>query len=83
VTTRIVPKTRLRDRIRDELADLGDDTLLVTDRGKPLAVLVSVGRWNMLQERVEDLEDELAIVEQRAGGERGSPAEKVSGEVYR
>jgi PHD/YefM family antitoxin component YafN of YafNO toxin-antitoxin module len=77
VATRIVPKTHLRDRIRDELTDLGDDTLVVTERGQPLAVLVSVGRWNTLQERLEDLEDEVAILEHRLSGETGAPAESV------
>lgn len=77
MATRIVPKTRLRDRIRDELVDLGDDTLVITERGRPLAVLVSVGRWNALQERLEDLEDEVAILEHRASGETGVSAETV------
>jgi prevent-host-death family protein len=77
MTTRIVPKTRLRDRIRGELVALGDDTLVITDRGQPLAVLVSVERWNALQERLEDLEDEVAILEHRASGETGVPAESV------
>lgn len=75
MATRIVPKTRLRDRIRDELVDLSDDTLVITERGRPLAVLVSVERWNALQERLEDLEDEVAILEHRASGETGVSAE--------
>jgi prevent-host-death family protein len=77
MTTRIVPKTHLRDRIRGELVDLGDDTLVITERGQPLAVLVAVERWNELQERLEDLEDEVAILEHRASGEAGVPAETV------
>ena len=77
MVTRIVPKTELRDRIREELADLGDDALLITERGRPLAVVVSVERWNELQETIEDLEDAVAISEHRSGTDRGRPAEAV------
>jgi prevent-host-death family protein len=71
MTTRVVPKTDLRERIREELDSLGEDTLLVTDRGRPLAVAVSVGRWNQLQELIEDLEDRVAILEHRSTKDRG------------
>jgi prevent-host-death family protein len=75
--TRVVPKTELRDRIRQELADLGEDTLLITERGRPLAVTVSVQRWNELQERLEDLEDAVAVLDHRLANRAGRPAESV------
>lgn len=71
MATRIVPKTELHERIRSELAELGDDTLLVTERGRPLAVAVAVERWNALQEELEELQDRLAVVEARRSGDRG------------
>jgi PHD/YefM family antitoxin component YafN of YafNO toxin-antitoxin module len=77
VPARIVPKTHLRDRIRDELADLGDDTLVVTDRGHPIAVLVSVDRWNDLQATLEDLQDAVAVHDHRADPRAAAPAESV------
>jgi PHD/YefM family antitoxin component YafN of YafNO toxin-antitoxin module len=77
MAARIVPKTHLRDRIRDELADLGDDTLVVTDRGRPTAVLVSIERWNALQETLEDLHDAAAVIDHRAEREAATPAESV------
>lgn len=77
MSTRVVPKTELRDRIRAELAELGDDSLLITDHGRPLAVVVSVTRWNELQGTIEDLEDAVAILEHRSGAEAGRPAESV------
>ncbi len=77
MATRVIPKTELRDRIREELARLGDDSVLITERGRPLAVVVSVERWNELQETVEDLEDAVAILEHRSEGTRGHPAESV------
>jgi PHD/YefM family antitoxin component YafN of YafNO toxin-antitoxin module len=77
MVTHLVAKTHLRDRIRTELDNLGDDTLVVTERGRPLAVLVSVERWNEIQETLEDLEDAVAILEARTAPERGRPAEQV------
>lgn len=73
----MIPKTELRDRIRAELAQLGDDSLLITDRGHPLAVVISVGRWNDLQAQLEDLEDVVAILRSRTEGDPGRPAESA------
>jgi prevent-host-death family protein len=81
MATRVIPKTELRDRIREELAQLGEDSLLITERGRPLAVVVSVGRWNDLQESVEDLEDTLAVLESRFRGDNGRSAEAVFDEI--
>ncbi len=78
MATRIVPKTRLRERIRAELADLADDTLVVTENGAPLAVMVSVGRWNAIQESIEDLEDRVAVLEHRAGPSLGRDLDAVA-----
>lgn len=75
--TRVVPKSELRERIREELSELGDDTLLITERGRPLAVAVSVDRWNGLQERLEGLEDAVAVLEHRSSPRRGRKAESV------
>ncbi len=77
MASRIIPKTDLRDRIHAELADLGDDTIVVTERGRPVAVVVSVERWNDLQLALEDLEDQVAVFEHRLGGGGGVPAERV------
>ncbi len=77
MATRLVPKTDLRDRIRDELAELGEDTIVVTERGRPLAVAISVERWNALQETMENLEDALAVAEARLAGDRGRPAKDI------
>jgi prevent-host-death family protein len=81
MASRIIPKTNLRDRIREELAALGDDTLVVTERGRPVAVTVSVERWNELQERLEDLEDAFAVLEHRSSARRERPAESVLSEI--
>jgi prevent-host-death family protein len=77
MATRLLPKTHLRDRIREELERLGTDTVVLTERGRPVAVLVSVSRWNDLQESLEELEDAVAVYEARSGSERGVSAERV------
>lgn len=87
MATRLIPKTELRERIRDHLADLGGDTLVITERGSPLAVTVSVDRWNELQQRLEDLEDALVVEQERAGDEPTRSAaglfEELDGDVRR
>ena len=82
MASRIVPKTELRDRIREELAGLGEDTLVITERGRPVAVVVSVGRWNALQESLEDLEDAVAVFEHRRSPRRGRPAETALARIH-
>ena len=81
VASRIVPKTELRDRIREELAGLGDDTLVITERGRPVAVVVSVGRWNELQESLEDLQDAVAVLDHRRSPRRGRLAETALAQI--
>ena len=76
-----MPKTELRVRIKEELAGLDDDTLVVTDRGRPVAVAVSVERWNRLQETLEDLEDSVAVLEHRISKTRPRAAERVLAEI--
>ena len=77
MASRVLPKTELRKRIREELADLGDDTLLIAERGSPIAVAISIHRWNELQGQIEDLEDSVSILEQRLSRRAGRPAESV------
>lgn len=77
MASRIISKTDLRDRIRSELADLGDDTIVVTDRSRPVAVVVAVERWNDLQLALEELEDRTAVLEHRLDGDSGVSAEQV------
>lgn len=77
MASRIIPKTDLRDRIRAELADLGEDTIVVTDRGRPVAVVVDVERWNELQIALEELDDRVAVLEHRLRTGDARPAEQV------
>ena len=81
MSTRIIPKTELRERIRQELAELGDDTLVITERGRAVAVAVSVARWNELQTRIEYLEDARAILEHRRSPGETREAESAFADI--
>ena len=76
MATRVIPKTELGDRIREELARLGDDSVLITERGRPLAVVVSESggmsfrrRWKIWKTRLPS--------SRIARKELGRPAESV------
>ena len=60
---RIVQKSVLRDHLRHELRDLLAEDIVVTSRGRPVAVVMSLSRWNVLQEKVERLEAAVALME--------------------
>jgi prevent-host-death family protein len=60
---RIVPKTVLRDRLRRELANLFDQDIVVTSRSRPIAVIVSISGWNALQDKIERLEEAIALMD--------------------
>jgi len=62
-----VPKTLLRARLKQELASLGDDALLISERGRAIAVTVTTERWNALQDRLDDLHERVYVLERQRG----------------
>jgi prevent-host-death family protein len=70
---RIVPKTVLRDRLRHEFANLFDQDIVVTSRSRPIAVIVSISGWNALQDKIERLEEAIALMD------LGLPAPQLPG----
>ena len=62
---KIVPLSDLRIRQAEVLAQLDDEPVVLAQRGRPAAVLVSVEAWNRLMERLELLEDSLEAAEAR------------------
>ncbi len=73
---RILPISDLRIRQAEVLKVLVDEPVVLAQRGRPAAVLVSVEKWNRLIERLELLEDSLEAAEIRARIAAGE--EKVS-----
>jgi len=47
---------------------IGDDGLVITERGRVIAVTVTVDRWNALQDRLDDLQAHIVRLKpERAG----------------
>jgi prevent-host-death family protein len=63
VTYGVIPKSQLRDRLREEFDALLQQDLVITDRGRPSAVLVHIDRWNALQEKIEWLGEAIELAD--------------------
>ena len=61
----IAPISELRTRQRELLDQASNEPVVLTHRGKGVAVLVSIDRWNELMEEVEDLRDAADAAEAR------------------
>ena len=87
MATRIVPKTQLRDQLRTELRHLFDHNIVITDRGRPIAVIVHIDRWNDLQEQLETLDYALELydLDRRAEAAEVAPRlrTRTLGPLYR
>jgi prevent-host-death family protein len=60
---KILPFSDLRVRQSEVLDMLSDEPIVLAQRGRPAAVLVSVEAWNDLIERLEEAEDALDAIE--------------------
>ena len=84
---RVVPKTQLRDRIREELAHLLFQDVVITHRGRPMAVIVHIDRWNHLQEQIEQLEAAVELFDRDLAAEAVGlipiPMPRSTGPLYR
>ncbi|MBI4313171.1 MAG: type II toxin-antitoxin system Phd/YefM family antitoxin [Chloroflexi bacterium] len=80
MTTVIVPVTELKTNLAKLLERLETDgsPVYVTLHGKAKAVLVKYAEYEALQEKVEDLEDALAMMQALAS----PPEEAISLEAY-
>ncbi len=65
----ITPISELRHRQNELLAKLSEEPVILTQRGKGIAVLVGLDTWNRIMERLEDLEDALDAQEARLDAE--------------
>jgi PHD/YefM family antitoxin component YafN of YafNO toxin-antitoxin module len=66
---RTVPKTWLRDNLRAGLASLGDEGLVITQRGRAIAIVITAERWNRLQGDLDDLQAQARLNGQRSSRE--------------
>ena len=61
---RIVSATDLRDRLRECIARLGPDPIVVARHGRAVAVMLSPEAWNRFQEELNDLREEIELLEE-------------------
>lgn len=65
----IRPFSDMRVRQSELVEKLSDGPIVLAQRGRPAAVLVSLEMWNSLIKRLEDLDDALAVMEARQNPE--------------
>lgn len=58
----IVGITEFRDQAKRLVDQLGDDNIVVVRHSRPVAILMHPDRLERLLTRVEDLEDEIAVL---------------------
>jgi len=61
--------TWLRDRLREELAALGDEALVIVRRGQAIAIAITAQLWNRLQDELDELRAEVMPARKRPGRE--------------
>ena len=76
---RVVTAENLRARLGQELDSLkaSSDVVYVSKRGRLAAVLIDVDRYAYIVERLEFLEDSLAVLEARRDVEKAVPWKTV------
>jgi len=76
---RVVTAENLRARLGQELDSLkaSSDVVYVSTRGRLAAVLIDVDRYADIVERLEFLEDSLAVLEARRDVEKAVPWKTV------
>lgn len=78
----LVSLTEARVRLHELIKELDEKNVLLLRHGKPVAVMVAYGTFEAMLERVEDLEDRLAVHEAEAEGpDLNVPWEKVKAEA--
>jgi prevent-host-death family protein len=76
----IIPITEAKPRLAELIKTSSTEDVVVTQRGHATAVIVSIDRYSDMLDRIEDLEDSLAIYE-LDDNEPARPAEEVFAEL--
>ena len=66
---RTVPKTAFRDNLKEELSSLGEEAMVITQRSRAVAIVITAERWNRLQDELDELRAQSRLVDQRSGRE--------------
>ncbi len=65
LTPSVMPISSMRKYQAKVMAELKQRPVVFTQRGHGIAVLISIEQWELLMERLEDLEDALTMLEAR------------------
>lgn len=60
---RLIPVSDAKARLTELVRESGTEDVVLLRYGRPAAVLMSTDRYDALMERLEDLEDSLAIAD--------------------
>jgi prevent-host-death family protein len=72
---KLIPVSDAKAKLTELVRDSGSEDVILLRYGRPAAVLMSTDRFDALMERIEDLEDSLAVAESK--GEPTDPAGAV------
>ena len=64
-----MPKTAFRDNLKEELSSLGEEAMVITQRSRAVAIVITAERWNRLQDELDELRAQSRLVDQRSGRE--------------
>lgn len=72
----LVGVTEARERLKELLEKVGDRDVVVLRRNAPVAVMMHPDRVEKLWERIEELEDYVAVLEEKLEPEGSVPFKK-------
>jgi prevent-host-death family protein len=74
---RLVGVTDVRDSLKDLLDEVREQNIIVLRHNRPVAVILHPDRLERLLDRIEDLEDTVAVLEDRLDPDDTVPHEDV------
>lgn len=84
MTPEYVPVTEARTRLYELITDvIPRRPVMLLRHSRPAAVLLSPTAYEELTTRIEQLENEIALLADRAGTEEYEPLENVAAEIRR
>ena len=83
MATHLIGITEARDRFKDLIEEVGDHAVTILRRNKPVAMLIDPDRLERLYDKIENLEDEIAMLRSKYESEGVVSQEDVEREFLR